>query len=178
MRFRLYVHLVWTTRNRDRAIDAWRARFLSHYLQRVARQERCHILALGIVRTHVHALLAIHPLTVLPRLIQRMKGGSATVSNREGHGLQVLRWAKGYNLETVSPKSLAHARAYILNQAGHQPDEAILGWEGFRREEHDPAEDEDPRAREAASGSGVDRPLSAARAEQRLSAAGGHVTPG
>lgn len=131
MRFRLYVHAVWTTRYRHPSIDAWRARFLASYLQTVARQERCRLLALGVVRSHVHVLLAIHPQTSLPRLIQRMKGGSATVSNREGHGLQAVRWAKGYNIETVSPKSLAAAREYVMNQSLHHPDEAITGWDGF-----------------------------------------------
>jgi REP element-mobilizing transposase RayT len=140
----LYIHLVWTTRNREPSLDAWSARFLSTYLQTVARQERCHLLALGIVRTHLHVLLAIHPLTLLPKLVQRMKGGSATVSNREGHGKKAVRWAKGYNIETVSPRSLGDARRYVAEQATHHPAEAIRGWDGFVHEEYDPDENRDP----------------------------------
>ncbi len=87
------------------------------------------MLAIGIVRSHVHLLVRLHPASSLPRLLQRLKGGSAMLANREGHARAALRWSKGYNVETVSPKSLEAARRYVLDQAAHHPDEAIEGWE-------------------------------------------------
>jgi REP element-mobilizing transposase RayT len=35
------------------------------------------VLSLGIVRTHVHLLVRLHPTTSIPRPVQRLKGGSA-----------------------------------------------------------------------------------------------------
>jgi putative transposase len=128
MRHRLYVHLVWTTRLREPQLNLWAASFLSEYLPTVAQQERGQVLAMGIVRTHLHLLIAVHPSTSIPRLIQRLKGGSATVSNREGQGRVAVRWAKGYNIESVSPRALEAARRYVTDQAAHHPDEAIIGW--------------------------------------------------
>jgi REP element-mobilizing transposase RayT len=76
----LYYHLTWTTRGRDRLIDAGLANFLCRYLRAVARQERAHVLEVGMVATHVHVLLRAHPTTDLTRLVQRAKGGSSALA--------------------------------------------------------------------------------------------------
>ncbi len=130
MRDRLYVHLVWTTRDREATIDLPVARFLARYLPAVARQERAGVHALGIVATHVHLLLQLHPTMSIPRLLQRLKGGSSVLANREGHvGAHPLRWARGYGIVSVSPRALDAVRGYVLRQAAHHPREAIPGWE-------------------------------------------------
>lgn len=131
MRDRIYVHLVWTTRDRKPAIDLTLARFLSRYLVAVAHQERAGVHAMGIVQTHVHLLLQLHPTTNISKLLQRMKGGSAAVANREGHtqAARPLRWAKGYSITSVSPRALFAAKRYVTEQATHHPREAIPGWD-------------------------------------------------
>jgi len=130
MRDRLYVHIVWTTRDRQPTIDATVARFLTRFLPAVARQERAGLHAVGMVRTHIHLLLQLHPTTNISRLLQRLKGGSSVLANREGHAARPLRWARGYNIESVSPRALAAAREYVLQQPAHHPREAIPGWNG------------------------------------------------
>lgn len=130
MRHRIYVHLVWTTRDRAPLIDAPTAVFLERFLSSVAHQERTQLLALGIVSTHVHLLLRLHPTTVIPRLLQRLKGGSAVVATRECNRpvRQALLWARGYNIQSVSEQALERVRAYVDGQAFHHPLEAIVGW--------------------------------------------------
>jgi REP-associated tyrosine transposase len=129
VRDRLYVHIVWTTRDREATIDLAVARFLARFLPAVARQERAGVHALGMVRTHVHLLLQLHPTTSIPRLMQRLKGGSSVLANREGHaGQRPLRWSRGYNIVSISPRALNAVRTYVLNQARHHPGEAIAGW--------------------------------------------------
>jgi putative transposase len=129
MRDRLFVHVVWTTRDRSRLIDAKVARFLERFLAAVAHQERARILEIGLVRTHLHLLVRLHPTTAIPRLLQRLKGGSAVIANREGHaGPRELKWAKGYDIESVSARSVDRLRAYIRDQPRHHPDEAIPDW--------------------------------------------------
>ena len=129
MRHRIYVHITWTTRDREAAIDADSASLLRRLLPAIARQERAHILELGIVRTHVHVLLRVWPTTPIPRLVQRLKGGSSVIVNRERGSTvrQPLRWAKGYNIDSVSRQAVEKVRAYVRNQPDHHPDEAIRG---------------------------------------------------
>jgi REP element-mobilizing transposase RayT len=127
VRSRLYVHVVWTTRCRARLIDSSIARFLTEFLPAVARQERAQVLELGIVRTHVHVLLRLHPMTAIPRLVQRLKGGSSVVAGQIGAraGFPQLRWARGYALQSVSPSRIEAAREYVRSQQLRHPDEAI-----------------------------------------------------
>ncbi len=129
MRHRLYMHVTWTTRDRDPAIDADSANLLRRLLPAIARQEHADILELGIVRTHVHLLLRIRPTTPIPRLMQRLKGGSSVLVNRERGSTvrQPLRWAKGYHIDSVSRQAVENVAAYVRNQPAHHPDEAIRG---------------------------------------------------
>jgi REP element-mobilizing transposase RayT len=132
MRHRLFVHLTWTTRDRAPLIDRDRAEFLTRFIPAVARQEAALTLAMGMVKTHVHLLLRIEPATDISFLVQRIKGGSAVLAGREGHGPagSPLRWAKGYNLESVSPRAIQDVVRYVERQANRHPREAIPGWPG------------------------------------------------
>jgi putative transposase len=129
---RLYCHIVWTTRRREPVIDAGLARFLCRFLRSVARQERSTILEIGIVRTHVHLLIRIHPTTELSRLLQRLKGGSAATAGKEQHSTEgnILRWAKGYSIHSVSARFVGNVRAYLRAQPTRHPGEAIPDWTG------------------------------------------------
>jgi hypothetical protein len=59
-----------------------------------------------------------------------MKGGSATLANREGHVAagKKLRWAKGYDIESVSPRTVNKVRRYVRLQPVRHPAEAIEAW--------------------------------------------------
>jgi putative transposase len=130
MRHQVFVHLVWTTRDRAAIIDARLAVFLDPFVRRIALAERAEVLEVGIVQTHVHLLMRIGPATQLRRLVQRLKGGSAYLASAEGHARRGdgLRWAKGYSIHSVSPRALEIVREYVRHQADNHPTEAILGW--------------------------------------------------
>src|SRR5438034_600022 len=93
------------------------------FLRAVAAQEGARILEIGMVRTHVHLLVRIHPTTVLSRLLQRLKGGSAAIAGKERHTPpdNRLRWANGYSIRSVSPRSLDAVRNYLRAQPEHHP---------------------------------------------------------
>jgi putative transposase len=132
MRHRLYYHVVWTTRERARLIDAGLAQFLCRFLRGVARQERAHILEIGMVATHVHVLMRADPLCSLSRLLQRLKGGSSAIAGKERHsttGLN-LKWSKGYSITTIGPRALEGIRAYLRSQPIRHPEDVIKDWPG------------------------------------------------
>jgi REP element-mobilizing transposase RayT len=64
----IYVHLAWTTRDRAPMIDAATRTFLDEFFRRTAARERADIVALSILRTHVHVLIRMTPRLDLPRL--------------------------------------------------------------------------------------------------------------
>lgn len=127
---RFAVHFVWTTRDRQPLIDRGRADFLWENLPIVTRQERALLLELGMVSTHIHLLMCLHPMTQIPRMLQRMKGGTATLINRHVRSrLADLRWAKGYSLTSVCPRHIDLIANYVRHQDRRHPTEAIPGWE-------------------------------------------------
>ena len=107
-------------------IDAEAAALLTDMLRRIAGEERTELLALGIVSTHIHALIRFRPTTELPRLLQRLKGSTAALLHRD-HRIRI-RWAEGYNIETLSSRSLGAVAAYVERQALQHPEEAIFNW--------------------------------------------------
>ena len=86
MRHRIYYHIVWTTRGRAPLIDAGLATFLCRFLRQMAREERAHVLEIGMVTTHVHVLARAHPMADIARLLQRLKGASSAVAELDPHG--------------------------------------------------------------------------------------------
>ena len=139
MYHRIYLHLVWATRDREPLIDGAIAVFLSRILRSVARKERASILEIGMVQTHVHLLARLHPTQSVSRLVQRLKAVSATVATKERpSGMPVsLFWARDYAVKSVAPGSLESVRAYLGHQPQHHPIEVIPGWRGDSLREYD-----------------------------------------
>ena len=125
---RLYVHLVWTTLQRLPLITADRARIPGRYLRVTARHHQARVLEVGMVTTHAHLLLQFEPSTALVKLVQALKGGSATVINREVPTHPPLRWARGYSMHTLGERQLDAVRAYVALQPENHPLERIVGW--------------------------------------------------
>ncbi|HKV73724.1 MAG TPA: IS200/IS605 family transposase [Gemmatimonadales bacterium] len=132
MRCRLYVHLVWTTRDREALLDADLARFLCRFLRGTAKKERAGVIAIGMVRSHIHLLVELHPTTTISGLVKRLKGASSAVARTEGHGANARRlyWAKGYSAQSVGVDQLERVRRYLDAQPAHHPAEVISGWAG------------------------------------------------
>ncbi len=80
-----------------------------------------------MVQTHVHLIVRLNPATAISRLVQRMKGGSAMIANRDHIAPRELplKWEKGYNIESVSKRLLKELREYVRGQPTHHPNEAI-----------------------------------------------------
>ena len=134
MYHRLYYHVVWGTNDREPGITGDVALFLCRFLRSVAIQERARILEIGMVNDHVHVLMTLHPMTNWMRLIQRLKGASSMVANREKHAdaAKPLKWGKGYSVHSVSPCNVEKVRGYLKRQAEHHPERAIADWNGDR----------------------------------------------
>ena len=124
----LYLHLTWTTLNRQPMITERVRVFLDGFLRQRAKQHRTHVLAAGMVSDHVHLIVEVQPVFDLPALMQGLKGASARLANRDGHAQhRSLQWSAGYDARTVSVGQLRSAIHYVETQSAHHPDRAISG---------------------------------------------------
>ncbi|HEU5359381.1 MAG TPA: IS200/IS605 family transposase [Gemmatimonadales bacterium] len=128
MRHRILLHIVWTTRLRAPLIDADGARFLCTTFRALAREHRAAILEIGMVSTHVHLLIRVHPLTNISTFVARMKGVSSRVAKREA--ICSITWGDGYNVESVSLGDEQKLRHYLRAQPYRHPEEAVPDWTG------------------------------------------------
>jgi REP element-mobilizing transposase RayT len=118
----IYVHLTWTTYRQQPLIDASVAKFLRRFLPAAARRLGADVLEVGIVRDHLHALLLLQPVVDVPRLVQGLKGASARIANRDVIGTgRKLKWARGYDLRSVSVQAVDRVTTYIRTQERRHP---------------------------------------------------------
>ena len=113
----IYTLLTWTTFGRLPLIDSAVETFLKKFLPTECQRHGGKLMALGVVRDHVHLLLQLPPTFNVPRLVQGLKGASSRVANRDGIARhESLRWAQGYDLRSIGPRHLAAVTRYVRNQ--------------------------------------------------------------
>src|SRR5438094_6915218 len=126
MPVRVYVHLTWTTLQRQPLINAEVAGFLRRFLPKEAQRHGARVLEAGIVADHVHLVLQLLPVINIPRLVQGLKGASARLVNRDGLTPRApLRWAEGYDLRSVGVRQLRTVIEYVGRQPQRHPEFAI-----------------------------------------------------
>ena len=122
----IYAHLSWTTIDRHPRIGETERDLLRRFLPTRAHKHGARVLALGIVSDHLHLVLEIPGEFNVPKMVQSMKGASARVANRDPDVSKTgLRWARGYDFRSVSPKALKRAVAYVNGQGSRHPDAVI-----------------------------------------------------
>lgn len=121
----MYAHLSWTTFARLPSIDASVAGFLRKFIPDECGRHGTRMVALGVVQDHVHVIVELGPEFSVPRLVQGLKGASARLANRDGFAQRTLRWERGYDCRSVSPRSLDAAVRYVLGQAERHPARAV-----------------------------------------------------
>ena len=114
---RIYALVTWTTFGRLPLIDSAVETFLKKFLPTESQRHGAKLMALGVVRDHVHVLLELPPIFDVPRLVQGLKGASSRLVNRDGIARhESLRWAQGYDLRSVGPRQLRAATKYVRDQ--------------------------------------------------------------
>ena len=100
--------------------------FLKRFLPARAAKHGAEVLALGVVADHLHFILEIPGEFNVAKMVQSMKGASARVANRDPEVSKTgLRWARGYDFRSVSPRALELAVAYVNGQNSRHPDAVI-----------------------------------------------------
>ncbi|MCH7716638.1 MAG: transposase [Gemmatimonadetes bacterium] len=126
MPLNLYVHLSWTTDGRLPMIGSSEDEFLRAFLPAEAKRQGADVAAIGVVSNHLHLVIRLPGVFNIPRLVQGLKGASARLMNQDsGVSRNGIKWAKGYDLRSVSPGHLNRAIRYVAQQAAHHPRHAI-----------------------------------------------------
>ena len=120
--YALYYHIVFVTRKREPLIDHEIARFLDGFFETKCSEMDAHLIERGILCDHVHLIVSLRPTHYIPEMLNILKGTASHEANYHHAFMNALYWMRSYHIDTVSPRSLEPALAYVRNQHQRHPD--------------------------------------------------------
>ena len=115
---RVWIHLVWATKNRQRIIHKEQGLILFDFLIEKAKSIEIPFEKLNIQPEHVHGLIDLPTNKMLSEFMNTIKGSSSHTLNREVFQYR-FAWQRGYGAYSVSASKVATIRKYIENQTEH-----------------------------------------------------------
>jgi putative transposase len=122
--WKLYYHLVWSTKYRLPIIEpAWEPD-LYGYMRGKATALECFLHAIGGMSDHIHVVISIPPKLAVARLTGRIKGASSHHIN-EKYTAGAFAWQTEYGAFSFSERALPRIKAYVNNQMKHHTDNTL-----------------------------------------------------
>ena len=115
----VYLHVVFSTKDRRPLITADVSLRLHEYLAGVARGNDCRLTAVGGVADHVHLLVSLGRKITIADLLREVKAGSSRWVHDTFPEMSGFAWQSGYGAFSVSASMLGRVTAYIETQAEH-----------------------------------------------------------
>ncbi len=116
---RVWVHLNWSTRNKERIIDpTLREQLLPHILEN-AKSKDIYVDTVNCVEDHIHVLVSLGASQSLSKVVQLIKGESSHWVNLNGLLKGKFEWQDDYFCVSVSDSAVAKVREYIRDQENH-----------------------------------------------------------
>ena len=117
--WRLFYHIVWTTRSREPLIQAAFASDMHRVIAGKATQLGAIVHAVGGVEDHVHLAASVPPSLALSEFIGQIKGSSSHFANHELALSNTFAWQAEYGVLSFDANQLARIVAYVRSQGLH-----------------------------------------------------------
>lgn len=115
----VHVHLVFSTKNRERWLAAEILPRVFAYIGGVLRNHDCSLIAAGGVADHVHLLASLSRTFSIADAVREVKANSSGWIHDEYSALAGFQWQAGYGAFSVSQSGLDAVRAYLARQEEH-----------------------------------------------------------
>lgn len=116
---RVLIHLVFSTRNRERVLTSTIQTELHPYLTGTLDNIQCPSLQVGGVEDHVHFLFGLSRTRTIANVVETVKTSSSKWIKTKGAEFAYFHWQSGYGAFSVSQSDADAVVAYIRNQAQH-----------------------------------------------------------
>lgn len=114
-----YIHIVFSTKNREHFIEDRFQEELFHYVASVCQTFECSPLKIGGHTDHVHILCMLSKKIALMELIKEIKVHSSKWMKSKDDCLWNFYWQDGYGAFSVNPAEVNKVITYIANQKIH-----------------------------------------------------------
>ncbi|MES2507865.1 MAG: IS200/IS605 family transposase [Verrucomicrobiota bacterium] len=113
---KVYVHLVFSTRHRERLLPRHLQPELQAYMGGILRDLGCTAVEINSEPDHVHLLFLLSRTESLSSIVGQVKTGSSLWLQDQGPGLAGFHWQNGYGAFSVSQSGIQEVRSYIREQ--------------------------------------------------------------
>ena len=116
---RLHVHLVVSTKNRERFITDDVQSPLHAYMAKVLQNLGCTPVLINSMDDHVHLLFDLARTVAISKAVEDVKKSSSKWIKTQRADLSTFAWQTGYGAFAVSESNVESVRQYIANQHEH-----------------------------------------------------------
>ena len=115
----LFIHLVWSTKNREPFITSEIKPRLYGYIRKVLEDKKCSLFTINGMPDHVHILLNLPSTIGLSELLRHLKTTSSKWMHQTFPESKNFSWQDGYGAFSVGISQLKQVSSYIENQEKH-----------------------------------------------------------
>ena len=116
---KIYLHLVFSTKNRESTIADAAREELHAYMATVLANLGCHANLINSVEDHVHILFELARTVAVSQVVEDVKKSSSKWIKTQPGISAAFAWQSGYGIFSVSQSNVEAVRAYIANQREH-----------------------------------------------------------
>ncbi|MFD1601983.1 IS200/IS605 family transposase [Flavobacterium artemisiae] len=116
---KLWIHLIWATKNRQELIHFSIEKKLYDYIWQELTELGCPVRIINGMPDHVHVLFLQNPQKTITDIVKQIKGSSSHFMNRGEFILEKFAWQTGFGAFSVSESQLYAVYNYIKNQKEH-----------------------------------------------------------
>jgi len=116
---KIWIHLIWTTKNREPVLQKEMRQRLFAHIRENAKAKGIYLDFINGYLEHVHTLLSLGSDQSIAKVAQLLKGESSHWANKENLVGRKLEWQDEYIAVSVSGSMIDTAREYIKNQEEH-----------------------------------------------------------
>lgn len=116
---KLYIHLIFSTKNRERILGDDARADLHSYLGGILRDLDSPAVEINSEPDHIHILLNLSRTHSLSDVIMQVKRGSSAWLKSKDARYGLFHWQSGYGAFSVSQSAVNDVRTYIRDQREH-----------------------------------------------------------
>ncbi len=114
-----YIHLVFSTKNREHSIHQDIEQRLYEYMAGICKKLESTAIQIGGYTDHIHILFLLSKKITLIKFVEEVKKSSSKWIKTQGSEYANFYWQGGYGAFSVNPKQVEIVKEYILNQKEH-----------------------------------------------------------
>ena len=123
---RCWLHMIWTTLNRERMLFGEVAGRVSDFLSNYSESKGIFMKVNYVNPEHVHALIDLPTQYSIEDIFKLIKGASSHWINQNRLVRGKFFWGRGYGVFSVSQSNFAQVTQYIAAQEGHHRKRTFL----------------------------------------------------